>query len=122
MSKNKVVVFGKQGARILINPDSIDFLLKYNNVMVNPDLSKVDGIPPEHWKMENGNVVPMLDGEKPTEASLQQKIIVAEKHIPGPAVEVEKIVIQKVLDKKKVVLISALFSAIAAVIVHYTHL
>jgi hypothetical protein len=48
MKKTKVVVMNKNNARILINPD----------------LSGVEGIAPHYWKFEGNKVVPMNQKEQ----------------------------------------------------------
>jgi len=57
MNKLKVVHFDDSGrARIYINPD-LDALSKSGHVLVNPDLSKVAGVPPENWILKDGEII-----------------------------------------------------------------
>lgn len=58
MSKTKVVVFDKDGGWVLINPDPKEY--RSLNYVVNPDLSAVKGIPPEHWALVGNKVVSSL--------------------------------------------------------------
>lgn len=62
----KLVVFTKTNARILHNPDSDLFkkLSNYPNVIINPNLERVDGVPPHFWKFKDGEVFAMDDNEK----------------------------------------------------------
>ena len=56
--KNRVVLFNKYGARILINPHDIAELRKLPNCIVNPDLSRVRGLPPHMWEQHDQAVLP----------------------------------------------------------------
>lgn len=59
-----LVVFEKTGARVIKNPDNVSKHLS-DGALLNPDLSKVKGVPPQFWKNHNGhlvtNVVKMYD-------------------------------------------------------------
>lgn len=72
MEQRVVVIFTKTNARILINPDNefFDELLTWPNAIVNPDLSRVEGVPPHLWKLEKGLVVSMNDAEKEARLAL----------------------------------------------------
>lgn len=61
--KNKVVVFDKFGATILINPPNIEDLRKQNNVLVNPRLDQVAGLPTHKWKQVGQEVIAKLPSE-----------------------------------------------------------
>lgn len=63
MEKNKVVVFTKNNARIVVT-DEIKHYERLPNALINPNLSQVKGIPPHFWKLENKKVVPMNRDEK----------------------------------------------------------
>jgi hypothetical protein len=56
MDKTQVIVFGKTGARIFINPDKSVYVGTKH--IINPDLSLVAGLPPHKWMLEDGQVVP----------------------------------------------------------------
>lgn len=56
--KNKVVIFSKYGARILINPPDFEELKLNKNCIVNPDLSQVKGLPPHMWEKKGDACVP----------------------------------------------------------------
>lgn len=59
--KNKVVVFTEKGARVLVNPPSID-KSEFNKIIMNPDLTKVKGIPPHKWSYnEHNEIIPLDD-------------------------------------------------------------
>lgn len=64
MSKKQcVVVFTRNNARIYYT-DDVTRLHNLSNLIINPDLSYVDGTPPHFWKMDQGCLVPMNDQEK----------------------------------------------------------
>jgi hypothetical protein len=64
MHKALVVVFEANNARILINPANLKELQQLPNVVVNPNLEQVKGMPPHCWKLQNGKVVPLDEGER----------------------------------------------------------
>lgn len=59
MKKTRVVTFSNRGARILINPAVIP-----EGSLVNPNLSQVEHVSPEFWKLDNSHIVEMSDSEK----------------------------------------------------------
>lgn len=63
MKKNRVVIFSNGIPRILTGINPSDYL-GVSNVVINPDLSKLIGIPPHHWKLSDGQIVEMSDAEK----------------------------------------------------------
>lgn len=68
MSKQKYVVFKPEGgARIFINPADPDELKALGQIVLDPDLSDVKGVPPEHWALEDGKVVERLPVEQSVE-------------------------------------------------------
>lgn len=59
----KAVAFTPNNARVFHG--SVEDISHMQNVIVNPDLSQVEGIPPHHWKMNiHGKIVKMTDEEK----------------------------------------------------------
>ena len=66
--KKKVVVFTKNGARILTNPSKeyLEQWKQHPNVLVeDADLRSVKGIPPHFWKLrDDGMIVEMSESEK----------------------------------------------------------
>lgn len=52
--KKKVIIVKNGVCRILINPELKDYI-GYEHV-VNPDLTNVFGIPPEHWVIEGKKI------------------------------------------------------------------
>jgi hypothetical protein len=58
MAKDRVVLFTPNNARILKGPDAAPFK-GHPDALVNPDMSKVYGIPPHHWKRRGSEIVPM---------------------------------------------------------------
>lgn len=80
--KNRVVIFGTSFPKILtgINPDDYKGA---TNVAINPDLSKLIGIPPHYWKLQNGQIVEMSPSEKQVitlQAKQQSKAITLKIH------------------------------------------
>lgn len=61
--RHTAVFFTRNNARIFPFKEMSD-LPRTKNIVVNPDLSLVEGIPPHHWKLEHGKVLPMNDVEK----------------------------------------------------------
>lgn len=59
--KNFVVLFMDYNARIIVNPKDIEEYRKLPNALVNPDLSRVKGVPPHLWRLsKSGNVMPLV--------------------------------------------------------------
>lgn len=58
-----VVVFTTNSVRIIPADQAPKELIKWPNVVINPDLSKVQGLLPQFWKLDNGEVVPMTPKE-----------------------------------------------------------
>ncbi len=56
IEKIKVVVFGENGAKILINPKPSEY--EHLNFKVNPSLTQVYGVPPENWRLFKGEIIP----------------------------------------------------------------
>jgi hypothetical protein len=56
--KNRVVIFNKHGAHVLINPHNLEELAKKPNVIVNPDLSQVQGVPMHLWEQSGQSIIP----------------------------------------------------------------
>lgn len=54
--KKIIVVQNSGGCRILVNPEK--GLYEGKKHLVNPDVSHMNGIPPEHWEIVNGVVFP----------------------------------------------------------------
>lgn len=72
MNKKEIyVVFSPTNARILINPEEPLLYEGRDDVIKNPDLTNVQGIPPHFWKVQNYRIVSMTEAEK----KQRQKII-----------------------------------------------
>ena len=56
--KHFIVTFGDNGARITKGITPSDWRGKAN-VLINPDLSAVKGVPPHMWRLVDGKVVSM---------------------------------------------------------------
>lgn len=63
MEKNQWVVFTENNCRILTNPENEDELQKNPLAIKNPNLSRVDGIPPHLWKLQDGEIHLMIGAE-----------------------------------------------------------
>lgn len=61
--KNRVVIFGSGFPKILTGINPTDYK-DATNVAINPNLAKLMGIPPHHWKLVNGEIVEMSASEK----------------------------------------------------------
>lgn len=59
-----LVVFTKNNARILTNPENFSEYIHFPNAVPDPNLLAVKGIPPHFWKLEEGLIVPMTSEEK----------------------------------------------------------
>lgn len=66
MQHHKVVVFTKNNAKILdgIETSLLDQYSGWSNVLIDPDLSAVSGVPPHLWKIYHGITVPLNESEK----------------------------------------------------------
>jgi hypothetical protein len=58
-----IVVFTKDNARIIMG-GGMGAVSSGDQVVSNPDLSAVRGIPPHLWKLQSGQVVPMNAAEQ----------------------------------------------------------
>lgn len=54
-----VVVFTGTNARIIKNVGDLEKYRGWPNAVIDPDLSKVDTVPPHYWKLVRGKVLPM---------------------------------------------------------------
>ncbi|MCK9370527.1 hypothetical protein M0R04_11505 [Candidatus Dojkabacteria bacterium] len=77
--KNKVVVFDKYGATVLINPPNIENLRKQNNVLINPRLDQVSGLPTHKWKKVGNEVIAKLPAEVLTASVLHETGVIGRK-------------------------------------------
>lgn len=97
MNHNIVVLFTDNNARILRNPINLDYLKTLDNVLINPDLSKVAGIPPHFWVKEGDSVRAMTTLEKVERAEHHEVNGVAnEIHKKS---EPEQIIIEKIVER-----------------------
>lgn len=71
-----VVLFkkGEQGARIYKNPPHIEKIKQHGKTFIDPDLTKVKGLPPVQWKISGGRIVPNTPPRLPE--GLGTKIII----------------------------------------------
>lgn len=63
MKKPQVVLFTSNNARILNNPPNLESFKGFPNAVINPNLSKVHGYPPHHWKLVKNEILPMNEQE-----------------------------------------------------------
>lgn len=61
---NRVVIFTENNARIVTNPEDLDYFKRLPNALINPDFSKVKGIPPHFWKCVDGKLEAMSADER----------------------------------------------------------
>lgn len=66
MQHHTVVVFTRNNARILngIETSSLEQFKDWKNVVVDPDLSTVNGTPPHLWKIFDGIIIPLSNEEQ----------------------------------------------------------
>jgi hypothetical protein len=85
--KRKVVLTDKDGyVWLFTNRPDIEAM---SGAIVNPDLSKVQGHPPEEWKLVDGSVMLMTDEElEARKRDIQPEAESANTHV----VEVEKVI------------------------------
>jgi len=57
------IVFSTNSARILTNPTNGRELSSWPNVVFDPDLSRVEGVMPQFWKIQDGEIYPMNSRE-----------------------------------------------------------
>lgn len=62
--KKFLVAFTANNARIIKTPELIEALVGLPGCYLQPDLRYVKGVPPQHWKVVDGNIVPMTEQEK----------------------------------------------------------
>lgn len=79
MAKTRVIVFTENGARILKNPANFEELSHAENVVINPDLKELEGIPPHLWKLQNGKIAAMSQAEQNAKNKLGKGLIIS-KH------------------------------------------
>lgn len=58
------VVFTELGARVIKNPTNEADFVNNPNVVKDPNLTHMSGIPPHFWKLENGTIVAMDENER----------------------------------------------------------
>jgi len=66
-----VVVFTTNTARILTNPPNLSDMTKWPNAVIEPNLSQVNGLLPQFWRLLDGDIVPM----SPLEIRYRKKLI-----------------------------------------------
>lgn len=66
ISERFIVIFTPNNARIVKNPTEaeLDLFSTWPNALIDPDLSRVDGVPPHFWKLDRGTVVPMTGPQR----------------------------------------------------------
>lgn len=77
MAKIRVVVFTENGARILKNPANFEELSRAENVVVNPDLKELEGVPPHLWKLQNGKVLAMSLSEQSEKSKFGNGLVIS---------------------------------------------
>lgn len=67
----RAVVFTLNSARILDNPLQLSSMVQWPNAVIDPDLSHVEDVLPQFWKLDNGSIVPMT----PKEVRYRKRVI-----------------------------------------------
>ncbi len=80
MQKTKVVVVGKHGARVYINPPDIVALKEKGEVFINPNLDLVKGVSPSFWRVVNGRIAPMAESDQKVMKNVRSKTV--ERRMP----------------------------------------
>lgn len=91
------VIFTDNNARIIKNPPNLEYLKTLDNVLINPDMSGVVGIPPHLWAKE-GDSIRVLTEEETIErhkSHVQHGII----NEPVKAPVVEQIIVEHVVPQ-----------------------
>lgn len=57
--KDRLLIFTQTGARLEKDPLVIEKYKGHPNTVLNPDLSKVVGLSPHFWKLDDGQVLPV---------------------------------------------------------------
>lgn len=79
--KNRLFVFSKEGCVEHTNPPDIDKYATNKFCVINPDLSRVQGIERQYWKLEDGQVLPMAQHERNERKEYLESLSVI-KHTP----------------------------------------
>lgn len=90
--KRRALFFTETNA-VVIKEDDIDSNIK--NLVINPDLSFVRGVPPQHWKFQDGKIVPMNKEEKGHRENLINEIGIISKPELIEALDAESVETQK---------------------------
>jgi hypothetical protein len=64
---DKVIVFQRNNARILHDPENLQDWRSSPNAMVNPDMSLVKGVSPRYWKKGDHNIVQRMSPQETDE-------------------------------------------------------
>lgn len=103
MDNNIVVMFTDNNARVLRNPINLEYLKTLDNVLVNPNLSKVTGIPPHLWAKE-GDSIRAMSEEESIERHKHHEVhgVLNDIHKPfvPEQVIVERVVVQEPIKSK----------------------
>ena len=62
--KDRIVVFTKNNARVLVGQDLPKRIHPKAKYVVNPDLSKVKGVPLHYWKLDGESICELTPFEK----------------------------------------------------------
>lgn len=82
--KNWIVIFNQHNARVLrIDEEMISQYKDHPNALINPDFSRVKSTPPQFWKMENRELVPMNKNEMAFRKMVLDKI----GHTKAPVIQ-----------------------------------
>lgn len=95
--KQRAIYFTKTNAVVLKNSD-IDKKIK--NLLINPDLTYVVGIPPHHWVFKDGEIVAMNAEEKShRENTINEIGVINDYQLTTDEIEEESKEIQAIVEK-----------------------
>lgn len=80
--KNFVVLFLDYNARIIVNPQNLEEYRKLPNAVVNPDLSRVQGVPPHLWRLSRSKNIMPITGRQAQEREANIRKHGIDKFIP----------------------------------------
>lgn len=77
--KDFIVVFGDNGARI-VKGINVEDWKNIPGVLINPDLSKLAGVPPHRWRLDSSTIVETQDASKEVPPVAIHQISVGSAH------------------------------------------
>lgn len=100
INKNTAVIFTRNNARIVKFTD-FDSIKEYANVVLNPNLTLVKGVPPHFWTLEDGFIIPMNDDQKSIRIKQIESMGIDNSVEDKRINELELLSLQQYLDSEK---------------------